>query len=174
MWLGNTLERHTSTELLRKSKSNNMTRWPVLKAGWRAPWRNNNRLSPASYDLCQGFFVKYNFPVCQVFDDLFLDIYLNFLMTCFRDILPNKPWNLFSFFLEKKCRYTVINYMIIQYFTYEMYILHFHFPVRHTEAYRHKKALIFAIPGFKRFFELLPRKVTLGRIANYFRKGKEH
>src|SRR6218665_2441289 len=34
--------------------------------------------------------------------------------------------DLFTFFLEKRCRYAVINYIIIQYSTYKIYILHFH------------------------------------------------
>ena len=45
----------------------------------------------------------------------------------------------FSFFNEKRCRYAFIS--CYESSTYKMYILHFHFPVRRTCAYRHKEAM---------------------------------
>jgi len=43
----------------------------------------------------------------------------------------------------------VINYMITQYSTHKIYILHFHFPVCRTGAYCHKVALLYRILGTK-------------------------
>jgi len=37
--------------------------------------------------------------------------------------------------------YVMIYYYDIEILTYKIYILHFHFPVRRTGGYRHKKAL---------------------------------
>src|SRR6218665_193057 len=48
----------------------------------------------------------------------------------------------FLMFLSKRCRYAMIN---LSYYstilTYKLYFCHFHFQVRRTHAYPHKKAL---------------------------------
>jgi len=48
----------------------------------------------------------------------------------------------FLMFLSKRCRYAVINLSYyITILTHKLYFRHFHFQVRRTNAYPHKKAL---------------------------------
>jgi len=54
----------------------------------------------------------------------------------------------FWMFLSKRFRYTMINFHINTMLTYKVNFRHFHFPVRRTGAYRHKKTLPLCMSEF--------------------------
>src|SRR6218665_1965022 len=59
--------------------------------------------------------------------------------------------------------------------TYKLYFRHFHFPVRRTGAYRHKKALPFSHPPLHSFTPLFPSPLSTPQLLiEEMRKSPTH